>query len=72
MNSLIALAIFAVLVAVGQAAPITTSTTSPHKKIYALETEAQREVYSIYQDIRLLEANYVRYLSNALIKTKPS
>jgi len=67
MRFLIASVMFAVLVTVGQAAPITTPTTSTHKIIYRLEAEAQHEVYSIYQDIRSLEANYVRYSTNVFI-----
>ena len=59
MKTLIASVMFAVLVTVGQAAP-----TSTHKIIHALETEAQHEAYSIYQDIRSLEANYVCKIFN--------
>ena len=64
MNTLILL-VFAVMIAVEQAAPIssnnTTPSTSVHKTIAALKVEAQHGVFSVYQNILLLERNNVRH-----------
>ena len=66
MNTLILL-VFAVMIAVEQAAPIssnntTTATNAPitDTNIPALKAKAEREIISILQEIQQLEKNNVR------------
>ena len=64
MNTLILL-VFAVMIAVEQATPIsinnTTPTVSVQKTISVLKVEARNGVNSVYQDILTLESNNVRH-----------
>ena len=55
MKTLIASMMFAVLVAVGQAAPI--------NDISVLKEKAEHEIVSVYQEIQLLESRTVRFIS---------